>query len=288
MTLAQRPRSVVTGAGGGLGRAFCLELAKRQARLVASDIRPAAAEETARLARDAGALEAHAVACDVSRPQEVEALAGEAWARLGGVDVLVNNAGVAACGTVGEVPLADWEWVFGVNQWGVVHGCHFFLPRMKRAGSGHVINVASAAGLLSAPEMGPYNMTKAAVVALSETLCGELSPLGIGVTVLCPTFFPTDIVKNSRGPNEELRRMGEAFMKRSKLDANGVARFALAAADRGKLYAVPMADGLWAWRAKRVIPEAYHTKLASAVMGAVRRRLAKETQKTKKTKETSA
>jgi NAD(P)-dependent dehydrogenase (short-subunit alcohol dehydrogenase family) len=276
MTLAQRPRSVVTGAGGGLGRAFCLELARRHARLLVSDVRSAAAEETARLAREVGAPEAHAVACDVSRPQDVEALAGVAWARLGGVDLLVNNAGVATSGVVGEVPLADWEWIVGVNQWGVVYGCHFFLPRMKRAGSGHVINVASAAGLLSAPEMGPYNMTKAAVVALSETLAGELSPLGLGVTVLCPTFFPTDIVKSARCADDEHRRVAEALMKRSKLDANAVARFALEAADRGKLYAVPMADGRWAWRAKRAIPEAYYAKLASAVMGVVRRRLARE------------
>jgi NAD(P)-dependent dehydrogenase (short-subunit alcohol dehydrogenase family) len=275
MTIAERPRSVVTGAGGGLGRAFCLELAKRRARLVVSDVRQPAAEETARLAREAGALEAHVILCDVSKAKEVEALADDSYARLGGVDLLVNNAGVATGGPIGEVPLADWEWIVGINQWGVVYGCHYFVPRMKKAASGHVINVASAAGLLSAPEMGPYNMTKAAVVALSETLYGEVSTLGVGVTVLCPTFFQTDIAKNSRGTDEEMRSFVETLMKRSKLDANGVARFALDTADHNKLYAIPMSDGRWAWRVKRATPEAYYAKISTTVMKAMKKRMAK-------------
>jgi short-subunit dehydrogenase len=187
----------------------------------------------------------------------------------------VNNAGVATGGLIGDIPLDDWQWIVGINQWGVVYGCHYFVPRMKKAASGHVINVASAAGLLSAPEMGPYNVTKAAVVALSETLYGEVSSLGVGVTVLCPTFFPTDIAKNARGTNEEQRGMVETLMKRSKLDANGVARFALETADHGKLYAVPMADGRWAWRVKRATPEAYYAKISKTVMNAMRRRMAK-------------
>src|SRR5678809_318336 len=89
---------------------------------------------------------------------------------VGGVDLVINNAGVAVAGRMGEVSLDDWRWIFGINLWGVIHGCHVFVPRLRRQKSGHIINVASAAGLLSPPMMGPYNVTKAAVVALSETL----------------------------------------------------------------------------------------------------------------------
>ena len=261
MTLPDRTRAVVTGAGGGLGRAFCLELAKRGARIVVSDIRPEAAEETATLVRAAGA-EAHAVACDVSRAAEVELLATEAETLLGGTDLLINNAGVAVSGPVGEVSLADWTWIMGINLWGVIHGCHAFVPRMKQQKGGHVINVASAAGLLSAPGMGPYNVTKAGVVALSETLYGELLPLGLGVTVLCPTFFKTDIVKSGRGGDEGLKAIAEKRMDQSKIQADDVARIALDAAGAGKLYALPQADGRWMWRVKRFAPQMFHKQAA--------------------------
>ncbi len=248
-------RAVVTGAGGGLGRAFCLELARRGARIIASDNRADAAEETATMLRSSGA-EAHAFTCDVARAAEVELLAVEADERFGGTDLLINNAGVAVSGAVGEVSLDDWAWIMGINLWGVIHGCHAFLPRMKKQKSGHVLNVASAAGLLSAPMMGPYNVTKAGVVALSETLYGELSPIGLGVTVLCPTFFKTDIAKNGRGPADadDMKHVAEKLMAKSKIQADDVAKFALDTCDAGKLYAIPHPDGRWMWpRAEHVL-----------------------------------
>jgi len=273
MSLPQNPRSVVTGGGGGLGRAICLELAKRGARLLVADIRKESAEETASLARDLGAKEAFAVASDVSKSDDVAELAADADARFGGTDLLVNNAGVATSGRMGEVSLADWEWIVGINLWGVVYGCHHFVPRMKKQGSGHVLNVASAAGLLCAPEMGPYNVTKAGVVALSETLYSELAAFGIGVTVLCPMFFKTGIVENARGLTDDDRALGQSLLERSKLDANDVARIALGAADKRQLYAVPMWDGRWLWRLKRTVPEQY-ARLATGVLAKVRKRRA--------------
>jgi len=213
------------------------------------------------MARSLGA-EAHAAACDVSHAAEVERLAVEADTRFGGTDLVVNNAGVAVSGEVGEVSLEDWAWIMGINLWGVIHGCHAFVPRMKRQKSGHVVNVASAAGLLSAPRMGPYNVTKAGVVALSETLYGELRPLGLGVTVLCPTFFKTDIVKSGRGGDDSMKSVAEKLMDRSKIQAEGVAKVALDAADAGRLYAIPQADGRWMWRVKRVAPQMFHKQVA--------------------------
>ncbi|WP_394847838.1 SDR family NAD(P)-dependent oxidoreductase [Pendulispora brunnea] len=258
MSLPQQPRSVVTGGGSGLGRALCIELAKRGARLLVADLRKDTAEETAILARDAGASEVIAVAVDVAKSDEVEKLAAEAESRFGGTDLLVNNAGVATAGATGEVPLADWEWIVGINLWGVVYGCHHFVPKMKERRSGHILNVASAAGLLCAPQMGPYNVTKAGVVALSETLYAELGSFDIGVTVLCPMFFKTGIIENSRLTNPQERDLGQRLLDREKLNANDVALRALDAVEKKHLYAVPMANGRWLWRMKRTAPETFH------------------------------
>jgi NAD(P)-dependent dehydrogenase (short-subunit alcohol dehydrogenase family) len=248
-------RAVVTGAGSGLGRAFCRELVRRGARVMAADISLEAARETATLAGG----QVHPVRCDVSSLPEVEALGAEADQVLGGVDLVINNAGVGVGGRVGEIPPADWEWIVGVNQWGVVHGCHVFVPRLRRQGSGHIINTASAAGLLCPPLLGPYNMTKAAVIALSETLAQELEldGTGVGVSVLCPTFFRTNIHKSARATDRAGLDAVDKLMEKSKLQAEDVARIALDGAQAGERYVLPHNDGRWLWRMKRWLPERY-------------------------------
>lgn len=261
MRLPERPRTVLTGAASGLGRALALELAGRRARILIADIDERGAEETAQKVRSAGG-EAHVTRCDVSKSDEVLALVGEADRALGGVDLLINNAGVAVGGPVGEVPLSDWEWVMGINLWGVIYGCHAFVPRFKQQRSGAILNVASAAGLLSTPPLAPYNVTKAGVVALSETLCAELIDDGVTVTVLCPTFFKTGIAASSRahgqGAGPELI---EKLMARAKVQAEGVARVAIEAVEAGRLYALPHEDGRWFWRIKRAAPEQFYKEL---------------------------
>ncbi len=217
--------------------------------------------------------EAVAQRCDVAVAEEVEGLAAAIERAYGGVDVVVNNAGVGVGGAVGRVPLEDWRWIMGVNLWGVIYGCHSFVPRFKARGGGHVINVASAAGLLSAPEMAPYNVTKSGVVALSETLAAELAGTGVGVTVLCPTFFKTNIARHGRmhaerGGSDDVERM----MDRAKVQAPDVARYALAAADAGKLYALPHRDGRWMWRLKRAVPETFQRVLVPRSVEAVLKR----------------
>jgi len=254
MALPKHPRAVITGAGSGLGRALSLELAGRGARLLLADIDDAGLAETARLTGAAGA-ETATLRCNVAVAAEVEALAVAADERMGGSDLVINNAGVAVGGLVGEIPLTDWDWIMGVNLWGVVYGCHSFLPRMKRQKSGHVLNVASTAGLIHAPGMGPYNVTKAGVVALSETLAAELHGTGVGVTVLCPTFFKTNIFKSSRSTGEAAAKAPvEKLMARARLQADGVARYAIDSVDAGRLHALPHEDGRWLWRAKRAAP----------------------------------
>jgi short-subunit dehydrogenase len=123
-----------------------------------------------------------------------------------------------------------------------------------------VLNVASAAGLLAAPGMGPYNVTKSAVVALSETLYGELAGTGVGVSVLCPTFFRTNIANASRltGRDDQLALVN-TLMAGAKIQAEGVARLAIDAVERGTLYVLPHPDGRWLWKIKRLAPRAFHT-----------------------------
>jgi NAD(P)-dependent dehydrogenase (short-subunit alcohol dehydrogenase family) len=263
-------RAVVTGAGSGLGRAFCDVLAARGARIVVSDIDLAAAEETVRRVRAAGG-EAVARRADVAKLEEVEALAQLADEAFGGADLIVNNAGVAVGGEFADVPIEDWRWIVDINLMGVVHGCKTFVPRFLKQGSGAIINVASAAGLIHAPSMSAYNATKAAVVALSETLFAELADKNVGVTVLCPTFFKTNIGKSARGSDERMKGYVEKLMAKSKLQAPDVAAFAIEELERGRLWAVPMADGRWLWRAKRFSPAPVYPQLIRRISKVLRK-----------------
>jgi NAD(P)-dependent dehydrogenase (short-subunit alcohol dehydrogenase family) len=263
VTLANRPKAVVTGAGSGLGRALCLALAERGGRVLAVDLKPDRAEETAAEVRARGG-EAEAIGCDVARWPEVEVVAARADAWLGEVDLLVNNAGVAVAGPTGEVSLEDWRWILDINLMGVVHGLHAFVPRLARQRHGAILNTASAAGLVSMPHMAAYNATKAAVVAISETLSVELAPDGIGVTVLCPTFFATGLLDEARAASPDHLKAGRKLFAKAKVTADDVARRALASVERGELYCVPMADGRAMWRAKRMNPAAFAAGLRKA------------------------
>src|SRR6185437_8230689 len=159
------------------------------------------------------------------------------------VDLVVNNAGVSSAGSVGELPVEDWRWTLEVDLFGVIHGCHTFVPVMKAQGHGRILNVASAAGLLNPPFMGAYNVAKAGVISLSETMEAELVGTDVKVTVVCPTFFKTNIVNSGRISDPKLRERAKGLVDGGK-SAESVARAALASVDRGQLYAVPMADGL--------------------------------------------
>jgi len=249
--------AVVTGAGSGLGRAITLELASRGVSVLASDVDLATAEETVALVRSKGGT-AEAARADVRRDDEVRALVDGAVDRWGRLDVIVNNAGVAVAGAVGEVPLEDWRFEIDVNLFGVIYGCHYAVPVMKKARRGWILNVASAAGFVSAPLMGPYNVTKAGVIALSETLRTELETDGIAVSVLCPTFFRTNIHKAQRSA-ERLRQTSAKLVEGAKWSAEDVARLAVNGLERRTLYVIPQTDGKLAWRAKRMLGGAFYS-----------------------------
>ncbi len=264
MSFPQPLRAVLTGAGSGLGRALALDLAQRGASLVVSDINVAAAEETAELVRQQGAT-AEAVQCDVTDREAVFDLVDETEKRLGGIDFIANNAGVAVGGPFEQISIEDWRWAVDINLWGVIYGCQAAVPKMKAQGRGYILNVASAAGLLAPPAMSAYNVTKAGVVSLSETLFAEYKPEGIRVAVLCPTFFRTNIVEAGRGASTDKEDAQIIrWMERSKVQAPEVAKGAIDAVRDGKLYVQPMRDGRVAWRLKRTSPQRFYDSMARA------------------------
>jgi len=251
-------KAVVTGAGSGIGRAFALELAARGGEVLCADIDKDRADETVRLITRIHGRPAHAVRCDVSQRTDMESLALHAELIFGGPPTLViNNAGVGIGGKpVGEIGFDDWQWALGINLWGVVHGSEIFTPQLRAAGHGGIINVASAAGFTAAPSMGPYNVSKAAVMSLSETMAAELSGSGVAVTVLCPTFVQTNVARDGRITAGSMR-LAENLMRWTGFTPERVARTTLDANDRGQLYVLPQLDAHVIWHLKRHFPALY-------------------------------
>jgi NAD(P)-dependent dehydrogenase (short-subunit alcohol dehydrogenase family) len=253
--------AVVTGAGSGIGAAFAVELGRRGGAVVCSDIDEAAAQRTADTITEQGA-KAVAIRCDVSRFDDVRALAERSLSWFGAPPTLViNNAGVGAGGApIGAAPLDDWTWTLGINLWGPIHGCHVFAPILREAGPSPVprgiINVASAAAFGAAPGMAAYNVSKAGVLSLSETLAAELSGTGIRVTVLCPTFVKTNILESGR-IGAESSELANKLMRWTGFSPEKVARICLDTQDRGELYCMPQFDAKFGWNVKRLAPQAY-------------------------------
>ncbi len=197
--------AIITGAASGFGREFALLGAQLGMKLVLADVQQQALQATADDLRTRGA-EVLAQTCDVRKGEQVAALADAAMTAFGAIHLAFNNAGVGAGGLVWENSVSDWEWVLGVNLWGVIHGVRSFTPLMLECARrdpdyrGHIVNTASMAGLLAPPAMGVYNVSKHAVVALTETLYHDLSLIEapIGASVLCPYFVPTGISQSDR------------------------------------------------------------------------------------------
>ena len=267
--------AVITGAGSGLGREFADIAAGLGMKLVLADIQADALEKAtdALLAQGAEVL---AMVCDVSKGAHVEELADAALARFHGVHLVFNNAGVGSGGLIWENSVEDWEWVLGVNLWGVIHGVRVFTRAMldcaKKDPSfeGHIVNTASMAGLLNAPAMGVYNVSKHAVVSLSETLYHDLQLVGapIGASVLCPYFVPTGISHSHRNRPGELKAEGgptnsqiaaQALtvkaVESGKVSAQDVARMSFDAIREGQfyIYSHPQALGGVAERMEAIV-----------------------------------
>jgi len=246
--------AVITGAGSGFGREFARLGAREGMKLALADVQQDALEVAVAEARAAGA-ETLGLRVDVSKPEEVEELAARANRDLRGVHLLFNNAGVAGGGGyVWESSLKDWQWILGVNLMGVVYGIRAFVPRMlKQDCECHVVNTASAAGLVSAPLMSVYNASKHAVVTLSETLFHDLrlAKAKIGVSVLCPAYVPTNIRSSDRNRPPDLtddapptpsqiaaRERTEKAVASGRLSAAEVARMTFDAVREDRFYVI--------------------------------------------------
>jgi len=247
MKMLEGKVAAVTGAASGLGRAMALAFAGEGMHAALADVDEPGLKSTLNEVQSRG-VRAFAMRVDVSRYQEVESFCSKAIAQFGATHVVCNNAGVSPLGAAWENTLADWQWILGVNLWGVIHGVRAFVPRLLAQGEGHVVNTASVAGLISPPGMGAYCVTKHAVVALSESLYHDLRLRGaqVGVSVLCPAYVPTGIADSERNRPRELLNPGknpskeEAMLKKAvasgKLSADDVARAVVAAVKEERFY----------------------------------------------------
>ncbi len=232
--------AVITGGGSGFGREFAHLAAGLDMNVVIADVQQDALD-TVRAELEARGAKVLARQVDVSKAEQIEALAVETEATFGATHLLFNNAGVGSGGLIWENTIRDWEWVLGVNLWGVIHGLRSFVPRMLASAkadpafTGHIVNTASMAGLLNAPNMGIYNVSKHAVVSITETLFQDLALIEapIGTTVACPYFVPTGISQSHRNAPADVSGEASSASKRAQqmMSAKAVGSGKVTAAD---------------------------------------------------------
>ena len=231
---------VITGAAHGLGEATAKAFAARGARLALCDI------DGEGLLELKGALEERGTEVltglvDVTQASQFEEFSESVYQEFGHVDVLVNNAGVVLAGRMQDMTLEDWQWIVGINMWGVIHGTHFFYPGMSRRGSGHVVNIASAAALMPLPVLSAYSGTKSAVLSMTRAWRAEGAVHGVGFTAICPGMMNTNIAKSIRictgaerrsisPPGEKANR----FMNNKRYDPAHIAEQILRAVEKNK------------------------------------------------------
>jgi NAD(P)-dependent dehydrogenase (short-subunit alcohol dehydrogenase family) len=255
-------RAFITGAASGLGLSLAQLLARDGWTLGVLDVDHDALERAVVQLGTSGAAAVIAYPGDVALHDIVAAAVTRFADAHQGLDLIVNNAGVAVAGAVDAIPVDDWNWIVGINLLGVVWGCRTAVPLMKRQGSGLIFNIASSAGFAAAPQMSAYNATKAGVIALSETLASELAGTGLQVSCAMPGFFRTHLLDHMRAPPEE-NRLAHRIMENSGHDPDEAALALLAAVAAGELYVVWPPEYRWAWRLKRWFPRWFLKRVQS-------------------------
>jgi NADP-dependent 3-hydroxy acid dehydrogenase YdfG len=257
-------RVLITGAGSGLGAAMSRRFGCAGYAVGLADIEVERAEQVLQEIVAQGGS-GFAVSCDVTQAEswnELKARIGSQW---GGLDILINNAGVAAAGRLEDTPLEDWRWVIDTDLMSVVLGCHAFLPLLREQESGHIVNVASFAGMTPVPEVSAYAVAKAAVVALSEQLRVDLAGSGVNVSVVCPTYVQTRLLETFRSPDPGHRKMAGRWMEKSDVSADDVADEVFVAVERRRFLVLTHRETRWLWRFRRWAPERYfHTMVSAA------------------------
>jgi NAD(P)-dependent dehydrogenase (short-subunit alcohol dehydrogenase family) len=255
-----RPRALITGAGSGLGRALAHRYARAGYDIAVADMALARAETVVEeLAAHGG--EHFAVLVDVGDDASVDAMRDAVRARWDGFDVLINNAGVASGGSVADSPMDDWHWVINIDLLGVVRGMKAFAPMFQQRRRGHVLSTASFAGLAGAPGIASYGVAKAGVVALSEALRAEMEPFGVSVSVICPSFFKTNLLETARGVDHKFKGVAAKLMENAKESADDIADYVFRAQQRGEFMIIPTGPERMRWRIKRWFPALYFKEL---------------------------
>jgi NAD(P)-dependent dehydrogenase (short-subunit alcohol dehydrogenase family) len=258
--------AIVTGAASGLGREYCIQLARAGYHVTVSDINQPGADKTLRLVEQAGGS-GRVEICDVTNIDAWHSLRARLQADWPRLDVLVNNAGMYASSHIGTLDLSEFERVVRLNLWGVIYGCDTMIPWLiataeKLRTHCHIINMASIYGLYSPPGMAAYNVSKAGVVSLSETLYGELRGTNVGVTAICPGPIPTSFVDNASFDDGDLRQLVEKKVHQSRLTPESVVAAALRGMRRRQLY-VPLGFGERCyWYLKRLLPQTFQAGVA--------------------------
>ena len=262
-------RVLVTGAASGLGLALVTQLAEQGSRVLATDVHAEVPEVLQALA--AAHPEVSYRTLDVTSDVDWSTVRDHVVETWDGLDVLFNNAGVAAGGRIELSEMDQWQWIVDINLLGVVRGCRTFVPLLKQPGRGTIVNTASAAGLIPPPRMSEYNSVKAGVVALSETLFHELKPSGIQVSVVCPTFFKTNLTSSLRGKDESAQKSAAKLIDGSKRTAADIAAIVIAEVEKGRHIVLTDREGKLAYAAKRFLRPLYYREMAKAAVRMGRR-----------------
>lgn len=257
MRRLQNRVAVVTGAGSGIGRGLAHTFADRGCRLAIQDVNPERIGEVADALKSRG-VEVLYEAFDVSDADAMAAFAERVRVEQGGAHIVVNNAGVSLSGDFLDLSLEDWEWIVGINLWGVVHGSRNFLPQLLEQDEGHLVNISSIFGVIAIPSQSAYCATKFAVRGLTETLRIELANTNVGVTSVHPGAINTNIVVDSRHNfgDKEARRTRKILEK--GMDPARAAQHIVRAIERNQVRLRIGKDALWLDRMVRAIPSRYH------------------------------
>jgi len=248
---------VITGAASGLGKALALAAAEQSYHVAVADVQDSAGLEVVKIIKDMGQDAAY-FHCDVSEQSHVLNLKNQVLDYFGQVDVLVNNAGVGAQGTVCDSAEAQWMRQWQINLMGVVRGCQAFVPELKKSEQPAIVNVASFAAIALAPGVASYNVVKAGVVALSETLRCELAADQIGVSVVCPAFFKTNLVDSMHDANDKVKNQISRWMAKSNYTAEDVAAMILNAIEGKQFMVLCDKKTKWQHRISRWFPNYFY------------------------------
>lgn len=247
-------RIFITGGASGLGRAIAKKYASQGYKVCIGDMNEERGQSALQELLSLG-VQAHYLHCDVTKITDLENVKKTLIELWGGVDIVVNNAGVAGtAGGIEDVSMADWEWVLNTNLLGVTRGCKVFTPLFKQQGSGYFINIASAAGLINAPQMSGYNASKAAVISISETLKFELQQYDIGISVACPAFFKTNLTESMKSIKKGAINTVTKIMEHSKVTADDVANDIFLSQQSGVFWVLSHKQIRHLWLLKRYVP----------------------------------